>query len=356
VGWLATVTAPRIPLHHYPEPTPHRAGRVASPHAIIPDVETNRDTLPTSHSRQRDRSPHHHSGKGLPQPSTLAHRRSVAIARRVLSVVRLPALVTIGVSLLLPEPASAHITLLEPDNRTDLLKTGPCGESGGTRGDVVTVFEPGETITVSWDETVNHTGHFRISFDPDGQDDFADPRSYDDFYTNGTVLLDDIPDTPDGGISVVEVELPDTECENCTLQLLQVMTDKPPFGPDGGSDFYYQCADLALRSSVDPEPDGLETDSADATGSNDTAMGGRSDVDATVDTAPEAMDSTVDSTSDGGRVRDIVGSDDVDGSLEPLDAIDATNTGSGDDCACGVVSLVGLGVAVARRRRRGRRR
>ena len=46
----------------------------------------------------------------------------------------------------------------------------------------------------------------------------------------------------------VPVTLPDIECDGCTLQLIQVMTDKPPF--DGADDFYYQCADLRLSRTA----------------------------------------------------------------------------------------------------------
>ena len=48
-----------------------------------------------------------------------------------------------------------------------------------------------------------------------------------------------------------QVTLPDVECERCTLQLIQVMTDKAPYGD--GNDLYYQCADLALRADAPAE-------------------------------------------------------------------------------------------------------
>jgi hypothetical protein len=65
------------------------------------------------------------------------------------------------------------------------------------------------------------------------------------------VLADRIPDAA-GGLThgEVQVTLPSTACDACTLQLIQVMTDKPPF--DGGDDFYYQCADLRLVRGAPP--------------------------------------------------------------------------------------------------------
>ncbi len=126
-----------------------------------------------------------------------------------------------------------------------MLKAGPCGVAGSARGTAVTTFEAGETITIAWDETIDHPGHFRISFDDDGDDAFVDPRSFSDLNTAPSVLLDGITDRPGGGRYSQQLTLPDVECSRCTLQVVQVMTDKPPYGD--GNDLYYQCADLVLR-------------------------------------------------------------------------------------------------------------
>ena len=82
----------------------------------------------------------------------------------------------LALALLPLETAQAHIELLAPVPRSASLKSGPCGAGAGdVRGDKVTVFAPGATITVRWRETVPHPGYYRISFDPEGQDLFADP-------------------------------------------------------------------------------------------------------------------------------------------------------------------------------------
>lgn len=145
--------------------------------------------------------------------------------------------------------ALAHINLDSPADRDCTgEKTGPCGSGCAPPRTNVTALEPGSTITVRWTETINHPGHYRISFDDDGDDAFQDPTSYDDIQESPTlpVLLDGIEDKS-GGQYEAQVTLPDVECENCTLQLIQVMTDKPPFGSGGGNDVYYRCADLTLR-------------------------------------------------------------------------------------------------------------
>ena len=162
-----------------------------------------------------------------------------------------------AVVLALAAPATAHLALEYPPSRygEDVLKEGPCGIAGGARSTNVTELESGSEVTVVWNEYVNHPGHFRISFDADGDDDFADPvclsgcasRSPEiGLYVNASVLLDGIADTPDGGESRVTVTLPDVECDRCTLQVIQVMTDKPPY-TSPGNDIYYQCADLVLH-------------------------------------------------------------------------------------------------------------
>jgi uncharacterized protein (TIGR03382 family) len=162
---------------------------------------------------------------------------------------RLTALCALGGVLLPAASALAHIDLDGPTDRgcTD-QKAGPCGSGCESRSSNVTVLEPGATITVRWTETIDHPGHYRISFDDDGNDDFENPTSYDDIQTSPTlpVLLDGIEDRGGGGQYEAQVTLPDIECDNCTLQLIQVMTDKPPFSLPG-NDIYYRCADLELR-------------------------------------------------------------------------------------------------------------
>jgi len=141
-------------------------------------------------------------------------------------------------------PAFAHIALTFPQPRTTALKSGPCGDGSSPRGRNVSTSEPGATITVTWDETVPHEGHYRIAFDDSGQD-FAVPKIVDT--ANGrTVLADGIPDPASSQTKFQQVvKLPDIECDNCTLQLIQVMSTAASNWPS--SSMYFQCADLVLR-------------------------------------------------------------------------------------------------------------
>ena len=129
------------------------------------------------------------------------------------------------------------------------MKVAPCGASGdgrATDASRITTLPAGVTLSVQFRETIDHPGHFRIAFDDDGQDAFEDPTSYEDIQaTPGLpVLADGIIEPTSGSDYIVEVTLPDIECSRCTLQLIQVMTDRAPYGD--GNDLYYQCADLVL--------------------------------------------------------------------------------------------------------------
>ena len=180
--------------------------------------------------------------------------------------------------LMMPARGLAHLDLVAPVSRygPDVLKSGPCGVPGGERSDNVTVFEPGETIEVRWVEYVQHPGHYRIAFDEDGDDDFVDPATIDELDSNDAVLLDGIEDTRESNYAV-EVTLPNVECDNCTLQVIQVMYDKLPYELPG-DDIYYQCADLVLREgggpAPDPEPDPSTSGDGSGVGSQENTGGG----------------------------------------------------------------------------------
>jgi Lytic polysaccharide mono-oxygenase, cellulose-degrading len=157
----------------------------------------------------------------------------------------LPALVVATVLAATGTPASAHVQLDEPMRRYDDMKEGPCGRGGAADGrtDRVSAFDPGDTLTVTWTETIDHTGSFRIAFDEDGDDD-------DDFESE--ILYDgEDPQNENNKVWSAEVTLPDVECGNCTLQLIQVMTTGEP--QDG--DLYFQCADLVVGDVPSAPPE-----------------------------------------------------------------------------------------------------
>jgi MYXO-CTERM domain-containing protein len=110
----------------------------------------------------------------------------------------------------------------------------------------VTELTAGSTITVEFTETIQHPGFFRISFDDDGQDAFVPPPfARTEIQMGATtlpVLKDNIPDTMQADYTA-EIVVPNTPCENCTLQLIQVMTSAQTW--DEG-DIYFTCADIRI--------------------------------------------------------------------------------------------------------------
>jgi uncharacterized protein (TIGR03382 family) len=157
---------------------------------------------------------------------------------------------------LAPSVALAHVTLTFPPPRTSAQKDQVCGAANSVRGTNVTTLPPGATISVTWLETIDHPGHYRIAFDEDGQG-FPVPLTADEDTTGmPTVVMDLIPDIqgnkpPTGRPYSVNITLPNIECNNCTLQLTQLMTDKPPYRQAPPTDdIYYQCADITLSASA----------------------------------------------------------------------------------------------------------
>src|SRR5436305_9524613 len=169
--------------------------------------------------------------------------------------------------LVIAAPAAAHVRLESPASRYgDEMKSRPCGRPGGVRTANVTTVRPGQELTVVFDEIIDHPGYFRIAFDPDGDSHIGPPVWNGSTFVNPAnvhVLLDLIANPPGLTHGAIRVTLPAIECTNCTLQLIQVMTDKPPF--DGGDDFHFQCADPRLSSTEPvggPPPDAAPSTSA----------------------------------------------------------------------------------------------
>jgi len=154
-------------------------------------------------------------------------------------------------------PAAAHIGLTSHEARHGwtYIKEGPCGLSGSDWGSgEIYTYRPGATVALEWDEFIDHPGHYRVSFDPDGDDDFVDPASFEDYYTNEFVIADNIPDHEDGrDLYTYDLVLPDIESDRATIQVVQVMTDKEPYGD--GDDLYYNCVDVILSADAPEDTD-----------------------------------------------------------------------------------------------------
>ena len=157
------------------------------------------------------------------------------------------------------------------------IKTAPCGVAGSQRGTNVYTYRPGATINISVKETISHPGYFRISFDDSGDDDFTIPsgtsgefgncgsnpncgEGKEDYCNHDTVLLDNLDPhpqmLPEQPTYTWSVTLPNVECENCTLQIIQMMNDfvqildahSEANYPD--ADIYYHCIDITLSNDA----------------------------------------------------------------------------------------------------------
>jgi len=243
---------------------------------------------------------------------------------------RLPASILVFASLaLFAGEARAHLDLTSPMPRTTSLKQGPCGAGpDDPRGPTVATFKPGEKIVVTWNEYIDHPGHYRIAFDEDGQDGFFDPKDFNDVSGGPGVLMDGIADKQ-GGDYAQEITLPNVECDNCVLQVIQMMTDKAPYGD--GNDIYYQCADIALVGVVEGttgEP-GTTGGSGTGGGSGTTGTAGE-----TGGTAGE---------TGGGTAGETTGASGTGGEQPTTGAVDSsggatgtgTGTGTGDETTDG---------------------
>jgi hypothetical protein len=191
-------------------------------------------------------------------------------------------LAAFGLALLAFAPsANAHIRLVSPAPRYAItgadtgIKSCPCGlgqsnrtcnlatdasDSDGRSENVLRV-EAGSQLMLSFVEYVDHSGSFRVAFDPDG----ADVADFND-----NILVPFVMDPPNTGNQTwnIPVTVPNTTCDNCTIQLIQAMnndTTNPVADPTAIST-YYTCVDVEIVAPGTLGDD--ETDPVGAAGSS----------------------------------------------------------------------------------------
>ncbi len=139
----------------------------------------------------------------------------------------------------------AHTRLVFPTPRNNNagIKTGPCG--GFSRSTDPTIVQAGQTITVSWEETVNHPGKFLFALSMGNDAGFqSNPL--------GTMI-----DTQNDGQTLhsynMALTMPNVACDTCTIQLIQSMEENP-----NAPTYYYSCADVKIVANnvpINPGPD-----------------------------------------------------------------------------------------------------
>jgi len=176
-------------------------------------------------------------------------------------------------AIFIPAQASSHFLLMEPtptlvlDERGDPQKADPCG--GTTRGstpasNVVTPIRGGSQLHIKVKETVYHPGHYRIALAADPSGLPPEPETVTRNTEKGPysvsakieknptppVLVDGLfvhsERFPSGHIWETDVRIPNIDCENCTLQVIQWMAEHS-FNPQGGYS-YYHCAELKITA------------------------------------------------------------------------------------------------------------
>lgn len=166
--------------------------------------------------------------------------------------------------------ADAHFQLIEPaswiveDELGDPQKIAPCGGTladGGTRTGDVTEVTGGQMLRLAINETIYHPGHYRVSLAKRinwlPADTPAKIKDTDSGPRSASFPIDENPQPPvlvDGlwenherrtGPLETEVRIPNIECQNCFLQVVQFMVDHPGFAEGGFT--YHHCAVINIR-------------------------------------------------------------------------------------------------------------
>lgn len=174
----------------------------------------------------------------------------------------------VGVSVLFSAlPAQAHFVLKSPtawatqDGLGNPQKSAPCGQADpgtpATATGSVSAFRPGDTVTVTIDETVFHPGHYRVLLATNRSELPEDPPVTAGDTPCGSTTIAAAPAFPllvDGalkhtaafsGPQSIQVKLPsDVTCEKCTLQVVEFMSSHGLNNPGGC--FYHHCADISI--------------------------------------------------------------------------------------------------------------
>ncbi len=149
-------------------------------------------------------------------------------------------LITLTVAGLLPRMSFGHARFTlngaTPPRTADLgLKSSPCGNK--MRTVTPTVLKAGQTVELSWEETIDHPGYYRIAFSP------ANDLGFDQ-----NVLVLKVDDLPNVHNYKATITVPNTPCTGCTLQMIQYMTESNP------PSLYFSCADINIIPATAPMP------------------------------------------------------------------------------------------------------
>lgn len=180
---------------------------------------------------------------------------------------------------LLVTPASAHFVLespaasLEQNAIGDPQKLGPCGgtsQDAGTPTGAVTELAGGGTLHLKLRESIYHPGHYRVALARTAAQLPADPETVTREGPRGPlsvsatiakaappILADGLfPHTSPparGTFWEADLRVPNVDCENCVVQVIQWMAEHPGVAEGGFS--YHHCATVNITRNPELEMD-----------------------------------------------------------------------------------------------------
>jgi len=243
-----------------------------------------------------------------------------------------------------PGASQAHFVLTSPASMYeqsglgDPQKAPPCGDQGMAiaTGEVGS-FQGGDTLTITIEETIFHPGHYRIAL---AMDDgvFPDEPPVTSGSTDcGSAPIDPAPafpvladgvwqhDAPFAGPQSIDITLPDgVSCTNCTLQVIQFMSNHP-FNNPGGC-YYHHCANISLEPSAGTgEETGMPGDETGGSTSGPSPTTGMSSLDGSGDASGAG-----ETEGDGGNTSE---GQDTGAATEP-NGEDVTGAPADDESGC----------------------
>ena len=203
----------------------------------------------------------------------------------------LTAALALGATALSSTLADAHFRLIAPGNWVvqsadgSPQKTGPCGnEAPQTPSNIVTPYRPGDTVTIQFEETVYHPGHYRVALAANSPADLppAPPVTAGSTACGSTVIQTNpaFPILADGmlqhsspfsGQQSFQVKLPtNVTCTACTLQIIEFMSEH------SAPCFYHHCAKISIQAAPTDGGTGTTDASRDSSGAGGAAGSGAS--------------------------------------------------------------------------------
>ena len=252
----------------------------------------------------------------------------------------------LGLASLGSTAARAHFILQSPAAVSeqgplgDPQKAPPCGDDGSAVATgMVTSYKAGDVVTITIDETIFHPGHYRIALAINYISELPDDPPVTPNNTDcGTAPIQDPPVFPvlaDGvflhtepfnGPQTIDVTLPaDVSCDNCTLQVIQFMSNHGLNNPGGC--YYHHCANIAVEGGQ-----------AGTTGSDESSGDDTTSTSTDVTTTSQDDTATPQTTADEstGNVTGATGPGTTGTSGEPTTS--ATGTGSGGESSSGTTA------------------